>query len=124
MKIISILFASFLVVTVLLANQGALPDWLEAFKALPGGDKTCHFLLMGSMALLLNITLHQRRIKFAGLSFLLGSTIVLLVVTIEEFSQIWLPLRSFDWGDLLADYLGIAVLGSWVSQMQIFRRQL
>ena len=47
-----------------------------------------------------------------------------LVVTVEEFSQIWLPLRSFDWGDLLADYLGIAVLGSWVSQMQIFRRQL
>ena len=123
MKIISLLFACFLVITVLLANQGALPAWLEFLKSFYGGDKVGHFILMGSMAFLLNITLRQRRVNFAGMSVLLGSLIVMLVVTVEEFSQLWLPLRTFDWGDLLADYLGIAVLGNGISLLQLARRQ-
>ena len=124
MKSLSLLFAAGLLLIVLLANTGSLPAWMVALKSFPGGDKAGHFILMGSMALLLNITLRQRRIEFVGRSFLLGSTVVVLAVTVEEFSQIWLPQRSFDWADLLADYLGIAVLGGWLGQMPVFRRQL
>ena len=123
MKNVSLAFAASLLLIVLLANTGSLPAWMVALKSFPGGDKAGHFILMGSMALLLNITLRQRRFRLAGCSFLLGSMIVAVVVTAEEFSQIWLPQRSFDLGDLLADYLGIVVLGGWVSQMPVFRRQ-
>lgn len=115
MKIISILFATFLLSVVFMANQGTLPDWLVALKSLPGGDKTAHFLLMGSMALLLNITLQHRRVSLWGQPLLLGSLIVLVIVSVEEISQIWLPRRSFDFADLTADYLGILIIGGSVS---------
>jgi hypothetical protein len=118
LKLISFCFALFLCSTVWLANAGALPAWMIALKSFPGGDKLGHFMLMGSMALLLNCCLQQRRIRLASRSFLLGSIIMIVVVTGEEFSQIWLPQRSFDWGDLLADYLGIGLLGGL-----LFRRQ-
>jgi len=111
MKKLCFSFAVLLLIIIWLANTGNLPAWMVALKAFPGGDKVGHFMLMGCMALLLNISLRQRRMTLAGRSLLLGSILMALLVTLEEFSQIWLPLRSFDWGDLLADYLGIAVLG-------------
>lgn len=111
MKILSLLFAASLMVIIIFANQGLLPAWLVALKDFPGGDKVGHFVLMGSMALLLNIAWRQRRITLFGQQWLLGSTLLVIVVTLEELSQIWLPMRSFDWLDLLADYLGIYFLG-------------
>jgi VanZ family protein len=42
---------------------------------------------------------------------LVGTIIVLFVVTIEEVSQIFIRGRSFDLGDLAADFLGIIAFG-------------
>jgi VanZ family protein len=42
---------------------------------------------------------------------LLGSLIVLAIVTVEEVSQIFVQGRSFDAGDLLADGAGILIFG-------------
>lgn len=80
-------------------------------RAIPGGDKLGHFILMGLFAFLLNISLSCRSIGIAGRPSLLGSVIVITLITLEELSQSLIPYRSFDLSDLTADYLGVFVFG-------------
>jgi polysaccharide biosynthesis protein VpsQ len=78
---------------------------------LPFGDKLGHFILIGFLTFLLNYALNGRMIKIGRLRVLMGCAIVGVGITLEEFSQIWLPLRTFDLVDLSANYLGIALAG-------------
>lgn len=66
---------------------------------------------MGGFSFLLNLALNAKTLKLWKLNYLLGSLIVLMVVTIEEVSQIFVRGRTFDWGDLIFDYLGIFIFG-------------
>ena len=77
--------------------------WVQSF---PLGDKSGHFVLMGTLAFLLNRALAGRAIP-PGVQ--LGGIIVAVFVVVEEFSQLWLPWRTFDYGDLVADFIGIAL---------------
>ncbi len=102
-------FVALLGVIVYLANTKSLPTrWLQV---IPYGDKLMHFLLMGSFAFVANLGCRNRRWRFLNLSWLRGSVCVAVVVTLEEFSQQFANARSFDLVDLLADYLGILLLG-------------
>ena len=74
---------------------------------IPYGDKLMHGLLYGIMALLLNYGLKFKAYKFLGFNMQLGAIIVLVFATIEEISQYWIPSRTFDLGDLLADFVGV-----------------
>ena len=78
---------------------------------LPFGDKIGHFCLMGMFSLVVNLALSATTIGIWKLRYLLGSLIVLTIVTIEEFSQIFVRGRGFDSGDLLADAAGIFIFG-------------
>jgi polysaccharide biosynthesis protein VpsQ len=49
----------------------------------------------------------------------LGCLIIAVAMTIEEFSQIWIPNRTFDLMDLAANYLGISIAG-WIRIRQKF----
>ncbi len=71
---------------------------------IPYGDKLIHGLLYGLMALLLNYGLKFKTVKF---NLQLGAIIVLTFATIEELSQYFIPSRTFDLGDLLADFIGV-----------------
>jgi hypothetical protein len=70
---------------------------------IPYGDKMMHGLLYGIMALFLNYGLNYKLFY----SVQLGAVIVLIFATLEEISQYWIPSRTFDLGDLLADFLGV-----------------
>ncbi len=74
---------------------------------IPFGDKLGHFFLMGIFAFLLNLSLDCRKVWL----FLFGSLIVLGIVTLEEFSQIFIRGRSFDLTDLVFDFFGILLFG-------------
>lgn len=78
---------------------------------LPLGDKIGHFCLMGTLSFLVNSALRARTFQTGKFNYLFGSLIVLIIVTLEEFSQIFIRGRSFDFGDLIVDYLGIFVFG-------------
>ena len=52
-----------------------------------------------------------KTVKIWKLNLLVGSLIVALVVTLEEFSQLFIQYRSFDLTDLLFDYAGIFLFG-------------
>jgi polysaccharide biosynthesis protein VpsQ len=77
----------------------------------PAGDKLGHFLLMGGLAFLLNLSLHCRKVRVFHTSWLLGSVLVLCLAGLEELSQAFLPTRNFDGLDFLADVAGVWLLG-------------
>ena len=105
-------FALFLVLLVGLANSGrATSELLGIVRAVPGGDKTIHFLLTGTMALLLNLSWRARCWRLGPLPIQQGSVVVAVLCTLEEFSQLYMRIRAFDLEDLAYDYAGIVVLG-------------
>jgi len=112
--ILLLLFTGFLGLVVVAADVGVgnrLWGWLHD---VPLGDKICHFTFMLTWTLLINLALSRRTIPGGG-PLLVGSLIVALMVIAEEFSQLWIPGRSFDLVDLAADSLGL-VLGDLLSR--------
>ena len=91
------------------ADRGAWRGFFGWINRLPLGDKAGHIFLIGIMAHLLNRALTGRALSLGSLRWQLGGLIIGVVMTIEEISQIWIPSRTFDWGDLAANYAGILI---------------
>jgi hypothetical protein len=105
-------FALFLLSLVAVANSGlASSGLLSIARAVPGGDKTIHFLLSGTMALLLNLSWRARCWRLGPLPIQRGSVVVAVLCTLEELSQLFIRARAFDTEDLVYGYAGIVVLG-------------
>lgn len=74
---------------------------------IPYGDKLMHGLLYGIMALLLNYGLNFKSKKIFGFNMQIGALIVLTFAGLEEITQYWLPSRTCDFFDFLADMVGV-----------------
>lgn len=110
-KILTVVYVCVLAVIVFLADKRTTQYLFKPLRNLPYGDKIGHFLLMGFFSFLLNLALSAKTVNLWKFNYLLGSLIVLTVVTIEEVSQIFIRGRTFDLGDLAADFLGIFLFG-------------
>jgi VanZ family protein len=75
--------------------------------AIPYGDKIMHGILYGIMALLLNYGLNFKSIRAFGFDMQIGAIAVLLFAGLEEISQYWLPSRTCDIWDFVADIVGV-----------------
>jgi len=102
---ITILFSCFIVWVIYMANTGQNNAIFQIVKETPYGDKIGHLLLFGLLTLVLNFGLMFK--TFMNGKYLLGTVLVCIFVLIEETSQYWIPTRTFDGFDLLADTLGI-----------------
>lgn len=115
----------FLGICVILADMGILRQKLnqirEMFPFLPstremfdfeGRDKVGHFLITGSLALLLNLNLEGRQLELMGRKVYWGSLLIYTAAILEELTQLIFPSRGFDWLDLSAGLLGVFILGS------------
>lgn len=94
---------------IVFADRGkarAFFGWINSF---PLGDKAGHFFLIGVMAFLLNHAMAYHTAPINRSHLQLGGLIVGVVITFEELSQLWLASRTFDAGDLLANWLGVFV---------------
>ena len=78
-------------------------------KLIPDSDKIIHFTLVGILTFVLNLNFKNKKIRFLSNKWLLGSLIAFGVVTLEEFSQLFLEHRSFTIADLFANYCGILI---------------
>ena len=117
MRVVTIVFLLFILLIIGLANQGNIA-WFSAIEtAIPFADKIGHFVLIGGLALLVNLSLNGRTVQLFGRKILLGSLIVLIPITLEEISQLVLIHRTFDLVDLSADYLGIFAAGLLATSM-------
>lgn len=89
--------------------------WPRRFKfieqTIPSSDKAGHFLVMGLLAAALVwafADLSWRGHRLGVLGSLVGT---LLLVSLEEASQLALRTRTFSWLDLAYSWAGVLVLG-------------
>jgi polysaccharide biosynthesis protein VpsQ len=115
-KILTVCYVCVLAGIIFVADTKSTRYVLSFVGNIPFGDKLGHFFLMGIFAFLFNLSLSCRKVW----RVLLGSLIVLGIVVIEEFSQIFIRGRSFDLTDLVADFLGILIFGK-IAQI-VFKR--
>lgn len=111
MKWLAVVYGLLLVVLVFLADRKESQFLFRFVRGTPYGDKAGHFILMGLFSLILNLALSCKTVKLWRLNLFMGSLIVAFVVTLEEFSQLFIRYRSFDLTDLLFDYAGIFIFG-------------
>jgi len=114
MKWITILFALFIILIIVLADNGQL-GLLRLVNQIPYGDKVGHFILYGILTLLIDLTLF-RSLPFQspkGMTVISGLMLALLI-GVEEFSQQFFASRTFSFRDLIAGYLGV-IFFSWLA---------
>lgn len=121
LKWLALSYTLFLVLLVFLVDQERYQFLFRFVRETRYGDKAGHFLLMGLFALLVNLALSCRRIRLGRVSFLAGSLIVIVVVTLEEFSQRFVRYRTFDLVDLAFDYTGIFLFGLLATRLTRLR---
>lgn len=81
--------------------------WVQTYA----NDKWLHFVLVGLMTLLLNLSLNLAAVSNRIKWLLWGTSFMLVLATLEETSQYWLSNRTLDMGDLVCNYLGILIIG-------------
>ncbi len=114
MKWIAILFALFILLIIILADQGKL-GFLGILNSIPYGDKAGHFILYGILTLLLDLTFIRARPESSRRSIVLRIALILaLLIGLEEYSQQFFANRTFSVLDLFFSYLGVAFF-SWVA---------
>ncbi len=110
-KILTICYIVLLAMIIFIADRKSTRYLLDFIGNIRYGDKLGHFVLMGFLSFFVNLVLQARTFGVGKVRYLLGSVIVLVLVTIEEFSQLFIRGRTFDWGDLIADSIGIIIFG-------------
>ncbi|MDQ8203911.1 VanZ family protein [Pelagicoccus sp. SDUM812003] len=91
------------------ANIGRDNILFQTVRATPYGDKIGHFLLAGVLTLAANFALRNKAARWGPLRLPYGSLVILVLVITEESSQYYLPTRSLDLVDALANFAGIVV---------------
>jgi len=114
MKWLTVLFTVFIIAVIILADNGKLGSFHFIYD-FPNGDKAGHFILFGILVFLLNLTFfqalpHARRKRVA----VTIGIILALLIGLEEFSQKFIPARTFSLFDLFASYVGV-ILFSWLA---------
>ena len=95
----------------LLVDFGFLPNIGNPENSLPFVDKVGHFLMCGILALLVNAALIRQNRWSLLRALTIGTLIVLIGSTLEEYSNLLTIHRRWSWGDLAANYLGVLCLG-------------
>ena len=110
-------FLGFIIWIIYLANTGGTSIFFELIKHIPYGDKVGHCLLFGTLTFLANITLKFKTIKLGRFSVYIGSCLVAVFVLGEEISQGFIPSRTLDIADLMADGVGIGLFSylTWLT---------
>lgn len=121
LRIIFVLFTTAFLSIIVIADQGRADLFWGIVGRIPCGDKLGHLGLVGTLSFLLNLLLAGRPAPGRFSSMMLGSLILLAFMTLEEASQAFIPHRSFDLLDGLANLIGVfcgeglvrMVPGSW-----------
>jgi hypothetical protein len=99
-------FIAFFIAIVIIADRGEGDHWWGFIHLIPNGDKVGHVVLVGTLSLLCNLAVPSRRTR----AFFTRTTLVLLLLlTLEEIAQAFLPSRTCDIFDWLADLAGLSL---------------
>jgi VanZ family protein len=107
--LLSLTFFAIIVFIIYMANTAPRSEFFVFLRGIPYLDKIAHGVLFGVMAMLLNYSLNFRSLKAWRLDMQIGAMIVLVFAGLEELSQTFNPNRTLDWGDVLADVVGVVL---------------
>lgn len=102
-------FLVFFIVIVIIADRGDGNRWWGFLVRHAYGDKLGHLILVGTLSLLGNLALSLRPLPRLPRWVTTITFILFLLLTIEELSQAFIPSRSCDVFDWLADLCGLAL---------------
>lgn len=105
----SFCFFVFILWIIYLANTGSSSAFFQFVGTLPHGDKIGHASLFGFLTLLTVIGTKFKSFNCGGLKIYYAAVLIFLFTAGEEFSQAFIPSRTFDLIDLTADIFGIIV---------------
>ena len=110
----AIAYVAFFITIVIIADRGEGDRWWAFIHQIPYGDKIGHLVLIGMLSLLCNLALAPRKVSHLPPFITLTTFVLLVLLTLEEIAQAFLPTRTCDLGDWLADLAGLA-LGQWLA---------
>lgn len=105
----------FIVWAIYLANQGGSHTIFRWLAVVPHGDKWGHFMLFGLLALTVNLALRFSTFKIFSSRIYWGSALVITFALLEEFSQYYIPARTFDPVDFAVSVMGVT-FATWLSR--------
>lgn len=109
MKWIAALFGLFIVCIIVLANMDML-GILDFINSIPYGDKIGHFILYGILTLLIDLAFFRSHQNVSRNLIVLRVAFVLaLLIGLEEYSQKFIPSRTFSLLDLAYGYVGVVL---------------
>jgi polysaccharide biosynthesis protein VpsQ len=101
-------FAALLIAMVVIANRGQGSQWWPFVGKIPYADKFGHLALFATLGFLCNLAFPRIRLHFLP-RVITGITFVLfLLISLEELTQAFIPARTCDLADWLADLAGLA----------------
>jgi VanZ family protein len=112
-KNLFLLFIGIILLLVALVALGVMPTLYSLVYDYPGVDKVAHVLAYGTLTYFVNLSTYPRSIKIFNRTFLLGTVMMVGFVTFAEFTQWFIPRRSFDLIDLMYSYIGVA-FSAWL----------
>ena len=118
---VTALFFVFICWIIYTANVGEYNPLIDFVYAVPYRDKWGHFVLFGIMAALGYDASGFKAIKLNnGFSIPIAPTAVLAFALVEEFTQLGIPNREFDFLDMACDVAGITLF----SLFAFYRKRL
>jgi polysaccharide biosynthesis protein VpsQ len=108
-RLAALAFGFFIIAAVIIANRGEGGKWWPFIHSIPYGDKIGHTGLFGTLSFLSNLALPNFRIRHLPRFITATSFTLLILISLEELSQAFIPSRSCDLLDWLADLTGLAL---------------
>jgi hypothetical protein len=108
---LALVFALLLALIILSRDLNLISDVFALLYAIPFADKFGHFILFGLLSLFVALGFPTGRVRLWLLPILKSSLVIIVLVTIEEITQIPLANRSFSVYDLTADFAGVYLFG-------------
>jgi VanZ family protein len=105
--IVAMGFFSFIVWIIFLADTGGHSIFFDLVRTIPYGDKIGHFFLFGILTATFIVASRFKTFSFGDFTIYYGTVVVSIFVLAEEISQGFIPSRTLDIFDLMADSVGI-----------------
>jgi len=100
----------FLIITaVVIANRGEGDSWWSFIHHIPYGDKIGHIGLSATLSFLCNLAFPNFRIRHLPRLLTATTFVLFILISLEEISQAFIPTRSCNFFDWLADLVGLAI---------------
>jgi len=108
-RIAALAFIAFMITIITIADRGEGSRWWAFIERIPYGDKVGHVGLIGTLSLLCNLAIPPRKYTFLPSFITLTTLVLFILLSLEELAQAFIPTRTCDVFDWLADLAGLAL---------------